>query len=827
MAKKKKNAAIEGLPEPKGMRDRLDKREEAQRESIAAIESSVESKHEIKDLLKEAQREQAREAKPGIVWAFSRLFGWAMNPFLACLLSGVLIGLSFQPHNVPGLILVALVPMFLALPRFKYAASAFFGAYGAGVIALLMVLRYLSVMEAADGNQNTVIMSYVASAAVPAIGVGLFGLTSRFFQRRFPRHWWLLFVPIIWTGFEFWRFYLPAPFAPALAGYALSNETYAFFDVLIQIADLGSVLAVSLFVALINACIAVSFDADFKLQRPGKRLALIVMLLAFGSNVAYGLMRLEEIRDEIGIQYDGPVVAIVQPNLTQKQKNQGSPDQRWMKHWEHTQKALPDPNAIKNAVKVEGESDAKVDGSQGPLTKPDLIIWSETAVPNSRRGPFPPDYAAYPIAPYAPGDQRMRPVDPSQSQMVNGRLVQPLTYDPRRVAMDTGVPIIFGAHGEITEEERAKYYPYVKAEELFKFTYNRAYFIDNAGKIAGIHDKAKLVPFGEFIPYPETLGPEVMSEAEKALGRMPSILPGYRRDQFALQDSSGKTFRFTMNICYEYFFPDIYQELHSENPVHFTVTLSNEGWYFDSTELDQAMVMSKFRAIETRTTFVRATNSGVSAIIGPDGVETARLWGTNEAGERSDRLVEGVLTAPVPYLREPPRTFFMVHGMWLGWATGLGAAGLMGLALVLSVLMLPIQLIRGKRETQAAKPDARTRLAQAQAAERKRIQQEAIKRRAEEMKKQAAMGMLLPDTTPGTPASSAAIDAALNEPQGDKPAPASNATPQAKPASSATPKPTAKPAAKPSSPAAGNSPSALAKNKQQPGSGGANKGGKA
>ena len=53
----------------------------------------------------------------------------------------------------------------------------------------------------------------------------------------------------------------------------------------------------------------------------------------------------------------------------------------------------------------------------------------------------------------------------------------------------------------------------------------------------------------------------------------------------------------------------------------------NEAWYESSFEADQMVAFSRLLAITTGRAFVRVTNSGVSALFGPDGSELARRRG--------------------------------------------------------------------------------------------------------------------------------------------------------------------------------------------------------
>jgi apolipoprotein N-acyltransferase len=59
------------------------------------------------------------------------------------------------------------------------------------------------------------------------------------------------------------------------------------------------------------------------------------------------------------------------------------------------------------------------------------------------------------------------------------------------------------------------------------------------------------------------------------------------------------------------------------------VNMTNDAWFGDTTEPWQHLALAKFRAVEHRRFLVRSTNSGVSAIIDPNG-----------------RIVEGSVSKP-------------------------------------------------------------------------------------------------------------------------------------------------------------------------------------
>jgi apolipoprotein N-acyltransferase len=101
---------------------------------------------------------------------------------------------------------------------------------------------------------------------------------------------------------------------------------------------------------------------------------------------------------------------------------------------------------------------------------------------------------------------------------------------------------------------------------------------------------------------------------------------------------------------------------------HLIVTLANDAWFGDSQEPWLHLAMAKFRAVEHRRYVVRATNSGVSAVIDPAGREVAR----------SGLLTRQNLRATVRMLDET--TIYTSAGDWAGWA----AAALVLMALVVT-----------------------------------------------------------------------------------------------------------------------------------------------
>ena len=52
----------------------------------------------------------------------------------------------------------------------------------------------------------------------------------------------------------------------------------------------------------------------------------------------------------------------------------------------------------------------------------------------------------------------------------------------------------------------------------------------------------------------------------------------------------------------------------------YLVNVTNDGWFGDSIEPYQHMQIAQMRAVETGRYLLRSTNTGVTAIVAPDGV---------------------------------------------------------------------------------------------------------------------------------------------------------------------------------------------------------------
>lgn len=127
--------------------------------------------------------------------------------------------------------------------------------------------------------------------------------------------------------------------------------------------------------------------------------------------------------------------------------------------------------------------------------------------------------------------------------------------------------------------------------------------------------KNHLVPFGEYIPLPQLLG---------WLYRwMDMPLAGFSKGGSVQTPLQLANQRVAFNICYEDGFGD--ELIAAAKQASLLANVSNMAWYGHSHAMQQHLQQSQARALETGRYMVRATNTGMTAIINPKGQIVAQL----------------------------------------------------------------------------------------------------------------------------------------------------------------------------------------------------------
>jgi apolipoprotein N-acyltransferase len=252
----------------------------------------------------------------------------------------------------------------------------------------------------------------------------------------------------------------------------------------------------------------------------------------------------------------------------------------------------------------------------------DLIVWPESMF----RAPlisFSDDYEMSPqMARWAEGR--------SKEQIEAERNVLPGQFFAR-----WGTPAVVGLgreHLSPTREQR----------------YNSAAFVGADGRLLNTYDKMHLVMFGEYVPL-FGLWPSLYKLTPMGEG----LTPGTRAVAEKIDDVW-----FSPSICYETIIPhlirkQIHQLRAEDREPDVLVCLTNNGWFWGSSELDLYLICGVFRAIECRKPLLIAANTGFSAWIDGEG----RI---REQGPRRDT---GFIVADVEV--DDRRSFFVEYGGWV------------------------------------------------------------------------------------------------------------------------------------------------------------------
>lgn len=267
-----------------------------------------------------------------------------------------------------------------------------------------------------------------------------------------------------------------------------------------------------------------------------------------------------------------------------------------------------DPWAVRgddDAIRVSMElSQNGIDEFAQRGKKADIVVWSEAVL----RHAFPESYIRYTVRP----DE------------------EPLIGFIRR----TQIPFLIGGSYVLDEEK----------EQVA----NAAMMFDRDGFLRGFYGKTHLVPFAEVIPGIE------FPIVKKIMGRVVGISNGWNPgNEFVLFDlgissEEKKPFpsfsvidmekpisaygtsaraRLATPICFEDAFPDICGPFHDMGAEVF-LNITDDSWSKTASAEYQHFVVAAFRAIEYRTTLVRSTNSGFTAVVDPAGniVQSAPLF---------------------------------------------------------------------------------------------------------------------------------------------------------------------------------------------------------
>lgn len=188
-------------------------------------------------------------------------------------------------------------------------------------------------------------------------------------------------------------------------------------------------------------------------------------------------------------------------------------------------------------------------------TRPDLIVWPETAAPIVL-------------------------------------LQEPIYLEELKATVrDLGIPLLAG-----TLDHRLNRGVYE--------AHNSAALFDSTGTMVDRYDKQRLVPFSERMPY-QNLLPWL---SNLNFGQS-DFTPGRRNVIFPVKGAN-----IGCLICFESIFTDLARRF-AASGTDILVNITNDFWFGDTAAPVQHAQMAIFRAVETRTPLVRCANTGISMVV--------------------------------------------------------------------------------------------------------------------------------------------------------------------------------------------------------------------
>ena len=568
--------------------------------------------------------------------------------FLVASMTACLLWFAFTPVDYGPIAWIALVPMLMLVrssdpPRWLYRLIYFVG-----------FLYWLTTLQWMRYGDPLMYFGLLAMAVYLAFYWLAFVWVTRLATTRAKIP---LFVaaPIVWTGLEYARAYIVTGFS----WYYLGHTQHRWIE-MIQVSDLVGVYGVTFLVVLCNTAVAQAIPEswirsllfrDAKTDSTGsqsaslisKSVPIAISLVLVISTIAYGYWRRASDAFELG-----PRVALIQGNFVASLK----PDQdRW--------KEIFDTHRLLTGRSIEYQ--------------PDLIVWPEAMfrypMYEYKQDLSDEDLDEILATEYPHGAFTAQQWKSDDSQAAIARIAENAD-----AAFVVGISIFDASASGVD-------------------VFNSAVFAKPVEGIQGRYDKIHRVPFGEYIPLRDQL-PFIQS------------LTPFRGDWGLTAGDTVEVFeyekwRLLPMICFEDTVPHLVRRMvysgtkQDGTQVDVLVNLTNDGWFHGSSELDQHLITSKFRAIETRVPLVRAVNTGISAIIDGDGVVREPEHFIDLDAERNKvqprtsirdpetgrfhRQLNAALVADVPL--DPRTSFYVIYGDWF-------AAGCLVLTIVFPVYSL-------------------------------------------------------------------------------------------------------------------------------------------
>ncbi len=173
--------------------------------------------------------------------------------------------------------------------------------------------------------------------------------------------------------------------------------------------------------------------------------------------------------------------------------------------------------------------------------------------------------------------------------------------------------------------------PYPGRDGEFYLGYNSAMLIFSDEEIQLYH-KSKLVPGPEKFPFAKYLKP-LQDRMFGSLGGMIGDMGTQEEASVFINEETGITV--APIICYESIYGEYVGDFVKKG-AGFLAIITNDGWWGNTDGHKQHFEYAKLRAIEMRKYVVRSANTGISAVIAPDGTVLRKTLYWEDAGFSQD-----------------------------------------------------------------------------------------------------------------------------------------------------------------------------------------------
>lgn len=182
---------------------------------------------------------------------------------------------------------------------------------------------------------------------------------------------------------------------------------------------------------------------------------------------------------------------------------------------------------------------------------------------------------------------------------------------------------------------------------------NSAVMIDARGEKTAQYDKIHLVPFGEYIPFPEPFA-----------SQMPAFVGNFEfGDEYDLLSFGAA--KGGVMICFESHFGGLSRE-YARRGADVLIEMTNDGYLGNTPVLRQHLANSVFRAVETNRPLLRVTNVGITAYINERG----------EVSEAADVYREATRVWTISK-SDGGQTIYVKYGEWFAWLCSLVSLALL------------------------------------------------------------------------------------------------------------------------------------------------------